>query len=115
MEGKKKKKNKAINSGSGLSMDWNQRQVNCGFVSVWHEFIGRFVEKSKVLTAESRAETYFQRNKTCWDNRIKVKLEIRNGYFVLGFFLKRTKGLREEIRPLQVVHSFSVTGGTPPS
>ena len=44
----------------------------------------------------------------------KVKLEIRNGYFVLGSFLKRTKGLREEIRPLQVVHSFSVTSGTPP-
>ena len=59
MEGKKKKKNKAFNSGSDRSMDWNQRQVNSGFVSVWHEFIGRFVEKSKVLTAESRAETYF--------------------------------------------------------
>ena len=27
---------------------------------------------------------------------------MRNGYFVLGSFLKRTKGLREDIRLLQV-------------
>ena len=31
---------------------------------------------------------HLQRNKTCWDNRIKVKLEIRNGYFLL------TKGFK---------------------
>ena len=29
---------------------------------------------------------------------MRLKLEIRNGYFVLGSFLKRTKGLREEMR-----------------
>ena len=65
MERKKKKNNTAFNSGSGRSMDWNERQVNCGLVSVSHQFRGGFLEKSKVLTVEDRAQTYFQRDKTC--------------------------------------------------
>ena len=45
--------------------------------------------------------------------KLNLKSEM-DTFFWLGSFLERTKGLREEIRPLQVLHSFSVTGGTPP-
>ena len=47
--------------------------------------------------------------------RRKVKRIIRNGHFVRGFFLERTKGVnRRKLATSSVLHCFTVTGACPP-
>ena len=47
--------------------------------------------------------------------RRKVKRIIRNGHFVRGSFLERTKGgKRRKLATSSVLHYFTVTGACPP-